>query len=357
MKRLRIRDLLVFTLAIGFLLVAGAAQAQKVKDITVTAAVPAQAEQGVLELDVEISGSGFDSSVEAVFLVQGSETDTGGVEVIDNLYVNPKKMTSRIKIPDTAVIGDYDIEVRAFGGRRGKGNTLFKVLEKDAGGGNSNHWEEVSLCITVAEIDGDEMSADSSTEPYCDGSGSLAILESFEGSLRFQPNSGSRKNPSDRYLMVDAFGCSDRACDPSEVAAISTERAHAWDGQEHVSGDTAVFWAMTPGEVTRVEGRILIDRYRAFKYSTPNSDRITCPTNLSAPLWLSCDGKTPDGDASTSCDRWTLTSYDLWSQDSEPGDGSGDASACLVNDQRGQDLVDAVELDFAITICVRGESC
>ena len=346
--------LLMAALTLPLLLGAGALQAGKVKEITVTGAVPAQAEQGAVELDVEISGSGFDASAEAVFLVAGSEDNTGGVVVISNTYLNPGKMTSRISVADSASIGNYDIEVRTSSGRRGKGNTLFSVLEKDAGGGNSDHNEEVPLCITVVETGDDELSADSAGRPYCDGTGSWAILDSFEGSLRFHPNEGTRKNPSDRFLFVDAVGCTDRACDLSEVEAISTEREHQWNGNEYVAGDTAALWDMYPGEATRVEGRITLDRDRAFKYSTPNSDRITCPTNLSAPMWLVCDGKV-GSDPATSCDRWTLSSYDIGSED--PGDGSGDASPCLVNPRRGLDLEDVVELDFAVSICVVGESC
>lgn len=349
MKTHRIDVLLILSLITGLLLVPGLAQAQNIRVIE---AQPAQAEQGVIELDVEISGGGFDSSAEAVFLVTGSEADTGGVVVHGNTYVNSKKLISRITIPDTATLGDYDIEVHS-GGRRGKGNTLFKVLQKNSSGGNSNHWEEVSLCITVVEMSDDEMSSDSTT-PYCEGSGSTAILDSFEGSLRFNPNFGTRKNPSDRFLLVDAVGCTDRACDPSEVSGISTEREHQLSGTDYVAGDTAVFWDMSPGEVTRVEGRILLDRYRAFKYSTPNSDRIECPTNLSTPMWLSCDGKI-GSDTSMSCNQWTLSTYDL-GQDNA-GDGAGNASPCLVNDQRGQDLEDVVELDFAISICVKDQSC
>ena len=353
MKTRRMRDLLVLSLAIAILLATGSAYAQKVHEITVTAATPAAAEQGVIELDVEISGSGFDTSVEAVFLVAGSETETADIVVLSNTYSNPKKMTSRISISDTALIGDYDIEIRSSSGRRGKGNTLFKVLEKDAGGGNSNHTEEVSLCITVVETGDGEMSADRNA-PYCDSPESLAILESFEGSLRFRPNNGTKKNPSDRFLLVDAVGCTDRACDVSEVEAISTERGHLWNGSEYVSAETVALWDMNPGDLTRIEGRILLDRYRSFNYSTPNSDRITCPTNLTAPLWLSCDGKA-GSDSTTLCDQWTLSSKDLG-----PGDtwnGQGDASPCLVNLQRGTRLVDIVELDFTIMICVMGESC
>lgn len=357
MNSRRINSLHLFVLAVGLLLAAGSASAQKIR---VTEAVPAEAEQGVLELDVEISGNGFDSSVEAVFLVEGSDTDTGQVKVITNEYISPKKMKSRISIPDTAIIGNYDIEVRASGGRRGKGNTLFKVLEKDAGGGNSDHWEEVPLCISVVNSEGSDMSGDGAG-PYCDGAGSRAVLESFEGSLRFQPNSGSRKNPSDRGLRVSAQGCTDRACDEdTEVGSISTEREHRWDGTSYVAGETAVFWDMRPpgslrpGEVIRVEGKILLDRYRAFQYSTPYSDRITCPTILTAPMWLSCDGKVGD-DPSTTCDLWTLSSIDLGPDDAD--DGSGDASPCLDNDQRSRFIEDVVELDFTIAICVMDESC
>ena len=107
---------------------------------SVISAYPADADQGVTDYGVTISGSGFEAgNVESVrFLLPCSRktcTETGGVDVtyIDNETSTDKEIKVRINVADTAVVDFRDIEVRMKSGRGGKGTTLFSVKEKTTG--------------------------------------------------------------------------------------------------------------------------------------------------------------------------------------------------------------------------------
>jgi hypothetical protein len=104
----------------------GAAQAQ----VKVTSADPPSAVQGTTALDVAIGGSGFDNGSQVRFLVTGSSTDTGGVEVTKVVYVGPKKLIATINVAPGATVSQFDIEVKTSSDRKGKGTTLFKVEAK-----------------------------------------------------------------------------------------------------------------------------------------------------------------------------------------------------------------------------------
>lgn len=94
--------------------------------VSVTFAQPANAYQGE-ELDVLISGDGFDEGSTARWTVVGTNDDSH-VQVLSNQYLPATgQLSSRIKINNNAIVDDYDIEVRNSGGHRGTGNLLFKV--------------------------------------------------------------------------------------------------------------------------------------------------------------------------------------------------------------------------------------
>ncbi len=101
----------------------------------VKTADPSEAEQGIVNLDVAIRGNGFDNGSVATFLLSGT-ANPGGVAVNTTQFVNSRKLVANISIDEGAVIGEFDIEVETLSGRRGKGNTLFRVLLKGSGGGN-----------------------------------------------------------------------------------------------------------------------------------------------------------------------------------------------------------------------------
>ena len=117
--------------------------------ITVTAASPGEALQGE-ELDVIVSGSGFDEGTTATYLVTGTSDDTQ-IEVISTEFVNENQLKTRIKVKDGAIVIDYDIQATTSRGRRGKGTTLFSV-KQTGGGGPSNLGDDYTATDGVTFI-------------------------------------------------------------------------------------------------------------------------------------------------------------------------------------------------------------
>lgn len=93
--------------------------------VSVTAANPPDAFQGE-ELDVIVSGSGFDQGSQVSYLVTGT-TDGSQVEVISVEFISSSELKTRVRPKDAALPSEYDIEVRTTSGRKGKGTTLFRV--------------------------------------------------------------------------------------------------------------------------------------------------------------------------------------------------------------------------------------
>jgi uncharacterized membrane protein len=108
-----------------FIVLPLALEAGKPVPVTVTAANPADATQGE-ELDVIVSGSGFDSGSIVSYLITGT-ADASQVTVQSVQYISSTQLKTRIKVNGFAPVTDYDIEVQASTGRKGKGTTLFKV--------------------------------------------------------------------------------------------------------------------------------------------------------------------------------------------------------------------------------------
>ena len=116
----------------------GAAQAQ---EVLVNSADPASAEQGTVNLDVSIAGEGFDNSAQVFFLVTGTE-NSGGIIVNSVKVRGPKKIIANIDVATDAVTDDFDVEVQLQSGRKGKGTTLFKVLQQSGNPGSGNQDED-----------------------------------------------------------------------------------------------------------------------------------------------------------------------------------------------------------------------
>jgi hypothetical protein len=93
--------------------------------VSVTAANPPEAFQGE-ELDVIVSGSGFDAGSSVSYLVTGT-TDASQVEVLSVQYISSTELKTRIRPKDAALPTEYDIQVQTSSGRKGKGTTLFRV--------------------------------------------------------------------------------------------------------------------------------------------------------------------------------------------------------------------------------------
>lgn len=111
------------------LFVSSLAQAQ---DVEVNSADPSSAQQGTVDLDVEIAGSGFDNSAAVEFFVTGT-TNPGGITVKNVKVRGNKKIIATIDVDDAAIVDEFDIEVSLSRGRKGKGTTLFSVQQKPTG--------------------------------------------------------------------------------------------------------------------------------------------------------------------------------------------------------------------------------
>lgn len=109
------------------------AQAQQVQ---VTAADPAAAAQGTINLNVKVTGKGFKNGAKAKWFITGT-TDPGGVQVNSTAFVNPGELTANITVSDTAIIANFDIQVLNADGRGGKGTELFRVVAKGTNGSSA----------------------------------------------------------------------------------------------------------------------------------------------------------------------------------------------------------------------------
>lgn len=95
------------------------------KKVNVESAFPNSVVQ-TQEEDVTILGSGFDNGSTVRFLVTGTD-DEMQAEVGPAEYISPNELKVNIKTNGSTATVDYDIEVQASSGRKGKGTTLFKV--------------------------------------------------------------------------------------------------------------------------------------------------------------------------------------------------------------------------------------
>ena len=98
--------------------------------VTVESATPNSVIQTNDE-DVSILGTGFDNGSTVRFLVTGTTDDTQ-IDVSPAQYISSTELRVHIKTTGSTAAVEYDIEVQATSGRKGKGTTLFKV-EKSNG--------------------------------------------------------------------------------------------------------------------------------------------------------------------------------------------------------------------------------
>jgi len=98
------------------------------QDVVVSAAVPDNAPQGSVNLNVHIKGSGFRKGAIAKWLVTDT-TDPGGVTVNSTTYVSTTELLANVTVAsDAQTLKKFDIHVMLTNGRTGKGIELFKVI-------------------------------------------------------------------------------------------------------------------------------------------------------------------------------------------------------------------------------------
>jgi hypothetical protein len=145
--------------------------------IQVTAANPPAADQGTINLNVQVTGKGFKNGAKAKWFVTGT-TDTGGVSVNSTTFVSSTEVTANITVADDATIANYDIQVLNSDGRGGKGTELFAVKAK--GGPTSCGTDVTNLSISIYKYTDatntttynmwpDLTNADGSPVPYVSG--------------------------------------------------------------------------------------------------------------------------------------------------------------------------------------------
>jgi len=96
--------------------------------VKVDQAYPSEAPQDTM-LTVDVTGSGFDDGSEASWVLPGG---TSLVTVDSTTFVDDTRLKAHIKIPLTADVALYDIEVMTFRGKKGIGSELFSVKQKGA---------------------------------------------------------------------------------------------------------------------------------------------------------------------------------------------------------------------------------
>jgi hypothetical protein len=97
--------------------------------VQVDSATPSAAPQGSINLDVAITGKGFEKGATAQWFVTGT-TNPGGVTVNSTRFKSSTQLTANITIAADAVINGFDVVVRNTNGRTGKGTDKFAVTVK-----------------------------------------------------------------------------------------------------------------------------------------------------------------------------------------------------------------------------------
>lgn len=203
-KNHRLNAILIIGLTLGFGFTIAVVSAAP--PITVTSAVPAEAEQGITSLTVIINGRGFDQKMDVKFC--RSETNEtcvdGGVDVKPGSvrFINSKKLEVTVDVGPEAIIGNFDIEaISLSSGRRGRGIEKFAVLKAGGGGGGDG-----TMPATVTFRDGPFYRVMSDGNgPYIDDVDKVSTAIGHEGS--FYLHLTKTKKQAIRPLKFDFSDC------------------------------------------------------------------------------------------------------------------------------------------------------
>lgn len=123
----------------------GVAQGQE--DPTVVSADPSSALQGTVDLDVQVTGTGFDNSATVEFSLPNNGPVDEKITVKKVKVRGSKKLIATITVAADAVEGSRDIEVSLSRGGRGRGTELFNV-EKNNGGGATQEGPYANVVVS-----------------------------------------------------------------------------------------------------------------------------------------------------------------------------------------------------------------
>lgn len=97
--------------------------------VTVNAANPSYGDQGAVGLNVQITGSGFDGSAQAQWILSGDTLPSPKIKVNKTTFVSSTQVVANIDIDPNATIDLYNIAVVLSTGKKGIGNELFAVTQ------------------------------------------------------------------------------------------------------------------------------------------------------------------------------------------------------------------------------------
>jgi len=122
------------------------------------------------EEDVTIVGTGFDNGSSVRFLVTGTTDDTQIEVVGPATFISSTELKVHIKTNGSTATVDYDVEVQATSGRKGKGTTLFKVQQVETACSGFESKEPSIAFLTGADTNGEIETKDLylSSESGCD---------------------------------------------------------------------------------------------------------------------------------------------------------------------------------------------
>ncbi|HYL28899.1 MAG TPA: hypothetical protein VEU27_03145, partial [Gemmatimonadales bacterium] len=106
--------------------------------VTVSAANPSYGDQGAVALNVQITGSGFDPSAKAQWILSGDTTPSPKIKVNKTTFVSSTQVVANIDIAQDAQIDLYDIAVLLSTGKKGIRNELFTVTQAQPLGFNGS---------------------------------------------------------------------------------------------------------------------------------------------------------------------------------------------------------------------------
>ena len=154
--------------------------------VQVNLADPSSITQGWSAYTVRVYGMSFDSGAQGKFLVSGTSS-TGGIVVNSTTFVDESRLLVNITATDSAVVGNFDIQVTNSDGRIGLGTALFTVNEKK--------WGTASCPLLPRPT--------SDTSGWI-GSGGLDYAFDFEGLVRTVIREG--RSQSVQHLVIQPDG-------------------------------------------------------------------------------------------------------------------------------------------------------
>jgi hypothetical protein len=241
------------------------------QDVQVNSAYPSSAEQGTVELDVEITGDGFNNTAVVEFFPTGTSA-SGDIKVKKVKVRGRKKLIATIDVDSEAVVGDFDIEISLSSGRRGRGTTLFSVKKKST----------------------DKLNTEL-----------IVFQEALQGWAHVEgccPNAG----PSPRYTMYLPSGLANLAGEPHLPGIYNGELFIAGYGGPHADQTIVQFHACCTGSAYH-DDYPCADELRTMSFEiiggTPESfgkkkDRVHTVTFDHEPYWLDWNRGTAAGEVS-----------------------------------------------------------